>query len=196
MTAQLLERLGTARWDVAHRTYGSSHATLIGILNQWWIDQSVGTHSVLDGAPSHGFKNAGQADLLLCADNEPAWVVEVEGTQALQKIRSLAKYFAGTRPELASLKFGLLMVYAYEAKGVGAKRFYPSAEVPELTSLIQEVTSTLRRDFFLLIADKQFERVTNGIRAVSGYYHGRFHRITGICYREGQEVARRSLFEA
>jgi hypothetical protein len=49
------------------------------LVSQWWLDIDAARHSVLDGAPSYGSKNAGWADLLLCDLEQPVGVVEVEG---------------------------------------------------------------------------------------------------------------------
>jgi len=35
--ANMLECLRNVRWDTVANTYGSSHATLIGLLVAWWI---------------------------------------------------------------------------------------------------------------------------------------------------------------
>ncbi|MES2784722.1 MAG: hypothetical protein V4684_04605, partial [Pseudomonadota bacterium] len=61
LSKSLFDSLATVRWNVAKRTFGSSHPTLIGLMSQWWIEQAA-EHTVLDGAPSFGLANAGWCD--------------------------------------------------------------------------------------------------------------------------------------
>ena len=83
----LLQKLEKVEWGITARTYGSSHATLIGLLAHWWIKQEPGTHTVLDGGPSYGGAQPGEesargvCDLLLCDKGKPVGVVEVEGSR-------------------------------------------------------------------------------------------------------------------
>ncbi len=42
--ANMLECLRNVRWDTVANTYGSSHATLIGLLVDWWISSDSDTH--------------------------------------------------------------------------------------------------------------------------------------------------------
>jgi hypothetical protein len=165
------------------------------LVSQWWIDIDAARHSVLDGAPSYGSKNAGWADLLLCDLEQPVCVVEVEGTQALKKVSCIASYFQSHRTELASLELGLLLLYAYEAKGAGASRKYPSPECPDIVASIKDVTARSRQAFFLVLAEKQYERLADGIRSTSGYYQGAVNRVTAICFEKGEETLRRTLWE-
>lgn len=37
MSTELLTRLESVRWNIISQTYGSSHATLIGLLVDWWM---------------------------------------------------------------------------------------------------------------------------------------------------------------
>lgn len=191
----LLNSLAGVRWPIAQMTFGSSHATLIGLLSQWWIDLDAQHHTVLDGAPSHGYQNAGQADLLLCDAVQPVGVVEVEGTQPLSKVQCLASYFSSPRPELAKLEFGMLLVYAYEPKGVGAHRKYPLAERDDVVQSIRQVTTQHRQTMILIAVDKKYERVPHGIRATSGYYQGAVSRVEAALFQNGEETSRRILFE-
>lgn len=174
---------------------GSSHASVIGLTAQRWLNIDTERRFVLDGAPSYGIKT-GWEDLLLCDTDRPVAVVEVEGTQPLKKFQCIANYFQSSRPELASLEFGVLLLYAYEAKGAKTNRCYPSPERPEVVALIQEVTATYRQPLLMVTVEKQFERITYGIRATSGYYHGTTCRVQAMCFEKGIETDRRTLFAA
>ena len=116
---RVFESLAAARWEVALRTYGSSHATLIGILVNWWISLDLESHTVLDGAPSHGKGNVGQGDALFYYGQKPIGVLEAEGTNPVAKVTSVVKYFETGRPELQSVWFGVLLLYSYKARGSG-----------------------------------------------------------------------------
>lgn len=192
----LLDSLARVRWPIAQKTFGSSHATLIGLLSQWWIEWDSQRHTVLDGAPSHGYRNAGQADLLLCDAEQPVGIVEVEGTQPLAKVQCLANYFSSPRPELAHLEFGILLLYAYEPKGSGADRAYPLAERQDVVQLIRQVTAQHRQTLFFIAVDKEYQRATRGIRATSGYYQGAIRRVEAASFQNGEETSRRVLFGA
>lgn len=191
----LLASLASAKWGLARRTYGSSHATLIGLLAQWWLEIDARFHTVLDSAPSYGFKNAGWADLLLCREDKPVGVVEVEGTQPIAKVNCIANYFRSTRPELASLEFGLLLLYAYEAKGRGTGRAYLSPETPEIVQVIKELTAGSRQSFIMIAVEKQYERPPHGIRSTSAYCHGVVSGVKAVCFETGEEIARRVLLQ-
>ena len=78
----LLKSLANVRWDVAGRTYGNDHATLIGLIIHWWISLSRKDHWALEGGPSFGYRKrgtgrGGKCDAILC-NQEAAVGVFVE----------------------------------------------------------------------------------------------------------------------
>ncbi|MBW1997559.1 MAG: hypothetical protein JRJ29_06285 [Deltaproteobacteria bacterium] len=78
----VLRSLRNVRWNVAGKTYGNNHSTLIGLLVDWWVSVSPDCHWALEGGPANGYKGKGvrgQCDGMLCANDEPVGVVEVEG---------------------------------------------------------------------------------------------------------------------
>lgn len=121
----LFSSLGKARWDIAARTFGNSHATLIGILSEWWIRQNYSSHTVLDAPPSHGNGNAGWCDLILCKDDIPIGVVEVEGTKPDHKIKTLDSYFTTNKKTMSGISFGILLAYPSTTKGKGDNKKIP-----------------------------------------------------------------------
>ncbi len=189
---QIFESLASVRWDVAHRTYGSSHSTLIGLMVEWWINRSQ-SHTVFDGAPSFG--SAGQADALLCTDGSPVGVLEVEGTQALAKVQTISRYFSSGRPELASIRFGILLAYSYEPKGRGLAKAYPPAEVAEVTDAMKAVTKQhAPRSFVFLGLDKRLDQF-DGLRS-GAYTAGTTEKVAGMLFQDGVETKRATFFDA
>ena len=190
----LLPTLSDVAWSVANRTYGSSHATWIGLLVEWWIRLDA-AHSALDGAPSFGVGRVGQADALFCDAAGPAGVLEVEGSWPERKIAALEKYFRTRRPELRSLWFGVLVLYSYTAAGSGSRRSFPAAEEPRVVQAARRMSGRCpHRSLIVLALDRQFHRC-DGVCGTSEYYAGTLRRVTGIHLRNGNEVGRKMLFE-
>jgi hypothetical protein len=50
----LLNSLKDTKWDVAAKTYGNNHATLIGLLVDWWISLAPAIHRAIESGPSYG----------------------------------------------------------------------------------------------------------------------------------------------
>lgn len=193
---KIFESLAAARWEVAHRTYGSSHATLIGILVDWWISLDLESHTAFDGAASHGKGNLGQGDALFCRGQKPMGVLEAEGTNPVAKVASIVKYFETGRTELQSVWFGVLLLYSYEARGSGARRQHRPAEDSAILELARKATEEHPTGAIIVITvDKQFMRFTEGVRSQSGYYSGTTSKVTGILFRTGKEDRRQTLFD-
>lgn len=164
---------------------------------QWWIEHDAAKHSVLDGAPSHGFGNAGCCDLMLCQDDQPAGVVEVEGTQPLAKLHTIGQYFASARGELSSLRFGILLSYAYQPRGRGAALAYANAEDPiVMKKAIQLSLEHPGRTLYLVFLDKAVDTQRSSIRSTRNYYFGSLLRATAVVLKGGNEVGRALLFDA
>lgn len=192
----IFESLSAVRWQVAYRIYGNSHASLIGLLVDWWISLSPDCHTALDGAPSHGKGNAGQADAVFCRHEEAVGVLEAEGTVPLEKVKSIVKYFETARPKLKSIRFGVLVLYPTAPKGRGKSRQYRKPD----ESVFDEVKkATLARHGRAIIAielEKIFERSQRGVRAISEYYSGTLSKVTGVLFTQGKEDGRLVLFES
>jgi hypothetical protein len=79
---EILYSLKTVRWDTALRTYGNNHATLIGLLVDWWVSGAPEHRWALESGPTNGYAAPGvrgQCDALFCCDHAPLGVLEVEG---------------------------------------------------------------------------------------------------------------------
>lgn len=184
---ELLHSLSRVRWDIARRTFGSSHATLIGLMSQWWIDLGA-DHNVLDGAPSFGHANAGWCDLMLCEQQKPFGVVEVEGTRHMEKLHTIGQYFASSRHELAGIKLGILVSYAYHPRGRGNALAYPSSR-DSLVMARAEQLSQAHPDCALVVVnvDKAVDRGRGPLRETVKYYWGSVSTVSATLFAEGQE---------
>ncbi|MBE7420073.1 MAG: hypothetical protein HS128_20410 [Ideonella sp.] len=193
----LLNSLRRANWHVATRTYGSSHATLIGVIADWWVKLEPDQHTVLDGAPSFGDRNAGWCDLMLCDGHTPRGVVEVEGTKPLDKLATLEGYFGSKKPSLGEMTFGLLLLYAYFIKGRKPNRRYPRAESPEVYAEALRVSAKHpSKALFLVAVDKSVDRDPGHVRLASPYHIGSVCLVTASVLLDGQEHGRQCLWEA
>ena len=191
----LLARLADAPWDVAVRTYGSSHATLIGVLVHWWVRQNPTRHTVLDSGPSYGEPHAGEeaerglCDALFCADGLPVGVLEVEGSRPPETARKMGRFLEARYPELESLRFGILLLYAGRYVERGDNRRVVCHEQKSGLLAVQDITNRHRgKPVVVIILGKRYERVAAGIRRRSEYYFGVPNHIKAILYQDGQQM--------
>ena len=94
----LLTSLESVRWHIAFRTFGNSHATLIGLLVDWWISSASKDQDrwVLEGAPPYSpwvAGGTGSCDAVLVEGATSRGLVEVEGTYHETTIKKIEKYF-------------------------------------------------------------------------------------------------------
>jgi hypothetical protein len=100
---EILIGLKNARWDIAFRTFGNNHCTLIGLLLDWWMSGDPKRRWALEAGPTNGYREKGvrgQCDALLCIDTHPTGVVEVEGYRAITTARKLGTFFDGRYSEI------------------------------------------------------------------------------------------------
>ncbi len=98
----LLDSLKLAEWSVAGHTFGNSHATLIGLLIQWWIALELKTHYALESGPSFAYHEkgvgGGLCDAIFCEESnkesDAVGILEVEGTRGEYAMQKLEKFFA------------------------------------------------------------------------------------------------------
>jgi hypothetical protein len=204
----LLQDLQSAKWNIVVNTIGSSHATLIGVLVDWWISMDLGSHYALDGGPSNGYSGTGirgQCDALFCEREqsagvlEPTGVLEVEGSKPQYTAKKIGLYFSAKYTELKSLCFGILILYAYEPNGRGDKRCYSDVETENKATFleVEQITSKNNnkdKDIVLITIDKNYVRQNNGIRARTEYYFGEPSKIKGHLYRSGRRIDSKVLY--
>lgn len=194
---ELLHSLSNVHWYVAAKTYGNNHATLIGLLVEWWISLPFDNHCVIEGGPTNGYQQKGvrgQCDALFCLGNDPVGILEVEGTRYRKTVEKIGKFFNAKYEELESLKFAINLFYTYEAYGKGKERKFPSAATNEAIEEIKNVTNEHPgKEFILITLDKKYERQTTGIRARNEYYMGSPEHIEAYLFSKGKETEKISL---
>ncbi len=194
----MLDDVARVNWAVATRTYGSDHATLIGLTVSWWNGEAD-SHCVLDEGPGIGWRPNGRAsarcDALLCKDSCPVAVVEVEGTRYCYTLEKIKHLFDSNDPAFRSVKVAILVAYANKAVGRGHDRQILPVPSESLVKMSRDITGQRPGKSIVLVAvDKRYERITEGIRAKSEYYWGTVSRIEGCKIAGGQIVAERRFW--
>jgi len=98
------------KWDKLQRLYGSIHNSIIGFISTEWITLSE-KNSVLDGAPNIEDDDGKKyADLLLCEEDKPFIVVEVESSVSKyrEKIDTIFRYL--NNKEFEGPVFGMMVM--------------------------------------------------------------------------------------
>lgn len=193
----LLDDLARVRWDIALRTFGNSHATLIGLLVEWWIADAPTERWALESGPAFGYRprevgGGGQCDAILGVGEASRGVVEVEGSRHAYTIEKIGKFFAAEHPDLASLDFGIFLAYAYGPVGKGPARTIPPLPAEGFLAAARAVTAQHPgKQVVVLTLDKAWEPQKVGPRARSEYYGGRPTRVRGWLVTGGQVPAAR-----
>jgi hypothetical protein len=192
-------------WLTAARTYGNDHATLIGLFVAWWnnLDEK---HRALEGGPSDGGHNHGTKRgwvtcdaLLLSNETDPAFVLEVEGTDYEKALRRIRRFFEPP-DERVKPKYGaILCAYAYAPKGKGDKREFPRVE-SQLERVISGARELLKgfpdKIIAVVTIDKELDRAAGGIREKNEYYPGTVKKVAGIELRHGSELGSQTYYAA
>jgi len=207
----LIEGLSQVPWNVVGRTYGNTHATLTGLLVNWWVGLSPRGNWALEGGLSLGKsagKNSNQAakskgnrktssgaavcDAVLCMRSEPVGAVKIEGSKPLVAVEKLESILATDREELRSLRFAFLVLHSYEASGRGEKRALPPAASPAVLEKVAELSKKFPdKPIVVIVVDKKYERLKQGVRALNEHYWGTADSIQGILFQGGEELLRR-----
>lgn len=194
-----LDALKRARWEVAARTFGNAHSTLVGLLVDWWISLSPERHTAIESGPTNGYSEQGkrgQCDALFCCDGVPRGVLEVEGTRVIQTANKIGYFFDAKRPYLEGLEFAVYLIYAYNPAGIGGERQFPPAITDDVLGTIREVTRTHPdKSIALLGLNKRLDRCRAGVRAVNEWYMGTPARIHALLFRSGNRLDEVTLTE-
>jgi hypothetical protein len=207
MEENLLKSLIDASWEVALKTYGNDHSTLIGLIVSWWV-LSKRNRFALEGGPSFGYrkggKGRGNCDALLLEEDEAKGVVEVENYRLKRKkgaveveysdnyrwaIDKIGEFFN----HLESLEFGILLVYPIGPSGRGNNRKVPEPPA-NLVDYAKKLTSNHpSKTLILLILEKKFERIESGIRRRNDYYQCTPQKIEGYLIKDGKIIKQETL---
>ncbi|MFH0978969.1 MAG: hypothetical protein V1837_06755 [Candidatus Woesearchaeota archaeon] len=104
------------RWDTLTSTYGSFHATLIGLIVEWWVHLDK-ENSAFDEGPAATMnpngKNSKRVDLLLCRNKVPYAVVEIEGSDWENKLSTFEQFFGQQKDKYSfeSIQVGIFILY-------------------------------------------------------------------------------------
>jgi hypothetical protein len=187
----LLTSLEGVRWDVAFRTFGNSHATLIGLLVDWWISNAPKQRDrwVLEGAPSYGpwvAGDAGLCDAVLVEDGASRGVIEVEGTYHESTVKKIGKYFSSSFMDLQGLEFGVFLGYTYNRKPLILDKLI------EYGAIVSSIHPG--KQLAILVLDKQWEPQKAGPRAPrkagdETYYSARPIKVRGALIYDGKLLA-------
>jgi hypothetical protein len=196
----LLHSLKRTRWDVAANTYGNNHATLIGLLVEWWISSEPQTHRAIESGPSYGKfpkgKGGGMCDAVFCENSNAVGVLEVEGTRGKLTIEKIGKFFHSGRKDLKTLRFAVVVLYPTGPRGRGPEKKMPSCWDAEIASWVTEVSQTQPdRPIIVVTLDKLCEPQVEGIRCRTVCYHSKLMSVQGFAYEGGEEVACNTLWE-
>ncbi len=197
---KLLDSLSCAPWVVASKTYGNSHATLIGLLVNWWITAQPESRWVLEGGPSFSTLpkgiGGGICDGLFGENDNVVGVLEVEGNRNKYTAEKIGKFFAAELDHYAALKFGILLLYSYSAEGKGKDRVLPPARNADAFEELANVSTQYPdKDIVAITLDKVYERQNKGIRSRNEYYFGTPSTIKGYLFKEGQEKEEKLLYQ-
>jgi hypothetical protein len=186
----IFEQLDKLRWRTAFRTYGNDHATLIGLIVDWWVSLRPDRNSALEGGPGNREATKGlrgQCDAILCSDAQPVVVLEVEGTRVSHTIDKLRTFLTSTDPELRLLQSGILLLYAYEPKGHGKDRCFLKVMAPDISERILETSKKCgQKEIIVITVDKTYQKQVNGIRLHNEYYYGKPNKAEAFLFVDGK----------
>lgn len=190
-----LDELAGIDWKAAVKIYGSSHATLIGLIVAWWNGRGQ-DHRALDEGPAFGYRprgeGGGRCDALLLDSSGPAVVLEVEGYWYDHALRKVSAFFKGEYPELRTIRAGICLFYANTAQGTGPERRITPVPIQDMVSKGRKITLRYPDKLLLLVTvDKRYDRVTSGIRSRTEYYWGTVSAIGAVAMQNGEQMARR-----
>jgi hypothetical protein len=150
----------------------------------------------LRSALARGGVGGGLCDALLCEGYDAVGVVEVEGTRSVSTAQKIGKFFDAEYPELETLRFAVLLLYAYSPKGRGPDRYMPPAKNPETVEEVKKVSASYPdKEIIVVTVDKVYERHPEGIRTRSKYYWSTLSQVSGFSYEGGEERVSLTLYK-
>jgi hypothetical protein len=196
----IFHSLAGVRWDVASQTRGNDHATLIGLMVEWWISRDIPANWALEGGPTFnprgsGMRDNGTCDAILGSGQDAVGVLEVEGMRPVDTVKKLGRFFASSDEHFRSLQFAIILLYPCAPKGRGEQKAFLPAGPPDVLKAIAKVSIDHHpKDLFVVTVEKKSEPGLRGILARSPYYAGRVSEVQGIWYRNGQQCEEVNLW--
>lgn len=196
---KLFGSLAAARWTTASRTYGNNHATLIGVLVDWWISQDTSYNWVLESGPAvrlpgTGARERRHCDAIFGRGRDAVGVLEVEGMRQSLTAAKIGHYFNSTDDDFAGLKFAILVCYSCGATGPADERIFRLNQLEEARAQLASVSkSSSDRDLYLVVVQKVPDKDVCSIRQ-GKYYCGRVSTVQAYWYRAGVKIREKFLF--
>ena len=196
----VLKSLRVIRWDVAANTYGNNHATLIGLLVEWWVSLEPGTHRAVESGPTHGRFPRGlggeKCDAVFCENYTAGGVLEVEGLRIGRTIEKIGKFLDSKLDDLKTLRFAVALLYpATPLRGRGCERNLIPCWDEKVRLLVEGVSRKhCGKPIIVVTLDKVYERQVEGIRRRTEYYQSKLKLVRGFVYEGGKEVASDTLW--
>ena len=192
MEASGIEQLLRAfRWEILQRMYGCAHSSIIGFISSEWINQCE-CNSVLDGAPcpiiGQGRTGQKHADILLCKDNKPFIVVEVETGigKYEEKLDSILSYLHNGK-DFIGLEFGLLIMSNFVAGNLKYRHNWESKEIKTKVDKAEDTIALVSIEKLRIPSDNS---VLGRLRSRNDYYPWEIENIDCRIHTANRNVER------
>jgi hypothetical protein len=193
----LIHELAKVRWSTAFRTRGNDHATLIGLIVDWWVQNGSGYYA-LESAPTvgemrNGLKDGHACDAILVQNNVSKYLLEVEGTRYTETLWKMKKYFTSAQKDLETLEVGIFVGYATKASGRGKKRQVTPLPEEHWIKTAKEVSRNCDdKEIIIIGLEKEWEPTEVGPFSRSPYYQCSPYQVWAVSVR-GNTVTKRIL---
>ena len=194
----LLDDLMQARWSTAFKTYGNDHATLIGLLIDWWVS-SGDNRWAMEAAPRIDVGGKGgtaqrACDGVLFEKGQALGLLEVEGMVYDGKIRNVGDFLLSNDEIISNCRFGIFLGYRTTAQGRGTLRHVEPLPSADWVEIAKEITIKMRGfEFILLGLDKEWCPEEKGPRTHNVYYQCHPKEVWGIRVKAGKAMKRQVL---
>jgi hypothetical protein len=195
MNTELLTSLEHVKWNIVSQTYGSSHSTLIGLLVDWWITNSIGeSHWALESGLPYRKREPGEkgekqerCDAIFVEQDMFKGIIEIEGSRYEHTIKKMTEYFKSDYLDYSNLQFGIFFAYGYGCQ--------PQIWEKYMDKFIQwgkEHTEKLREEYpggqlIILALDKSCEQKRLGSHAL-GEYCQTPSQVRGTIIQDGKAL--------
>lgn len=188
----LIRELAHAEWNGLARTYGNSHATLIGMLVLWWT-KSRPTRYAFEGGPCHGTRDTdgkgtgrGACDAILAENGSPSVVLEVEGTRYAETISKMGRYLKSSRSDLDGIHTAVMVAYSWKQ---------PCPPADDLRMKMASLSEEHRgKHCILILIDKAMDENAAGLRLRNTYYRASLSRVTAVPFLDGTALTEVQLY--
>ena len=201
---RLCESLDQVDWSVVARTYGNSHATLIGSIVRWWVESDRHKRWALDGGatcrPTRGGRPL-HSDALLGERKAAVGIVEVEGSRIENAMRRIEAFFDPSERDkavFAPLKFALIVGYPTAPKGRGDRRDFPAPiSAKDERALAKAAVRFPCKPLIVVSVQKRFLRTpVEEVRTRNEYHCGDVRRVSAVVYQGGSQSRDRCIWQA